>query len=499
MHAFLNGQASWSTECVDTINFLDHVMRESPSQKYTQIKKSFFQRGQQRFDLGKGVEAFKGVFISLRPVLDDKFNKSLAVNVDVANGTFWHAQPLGAALCQMFGVQPPALIQLFKEGKKNWKESRFRKDLRPLKRVGVTTTHTKIQFTIDDIVGLDASEVKFPDPDDRREGVPDSKRNQISIYAYFKKKYNINCMPGLPVVKMTKRIRGQQIHMPIDVLTIDENQRYNTKLNDQQTTQMIKFAVTLPKERWAAVQHGVGLLNWANDPYLKHYGLQVNPNASKVKARILPPPTVHFGAGSKEATISPKDLIQGRWRLDGRKFAINNKERPIKGWGVCVIQGRGAPPQPAVEAFVQKFIQIYEGHGGVFAPHPTHGKQPWMGPGILSDGGELVANAWNKTGNRYSAPPMFMIFIVLDRNVEVYRRIKKSCDNRFGCTSQVLQSKHVISASPQYISNVCMKVNAKLGGATTIAKSTLIPKIAPKSASSKCQTFRHLLTHTDFV
>jgi eukaryotic translation initiation factor 2C len=66
-----------------------------------------------------------------------------------------------------------------------------------------------------------------------------------------------------------------------------------------------------------------------------------------------------------------------------------------------------------------------------------------------------------------------MMFVVLDRNVDVYRRIKKSCDIRFGVASQVMQSKHVLSASPQYISNVCMKVNAKLGGATSIAKSTL--------------------------
>jgi eukaryotic translation initiation factor 2C len=82
-------------------------------------------------------------------------------------------------------------------------------------------------------------------------------------------------------------------------------------------------------------------------------------------------------------------------------------------------------------------------------------------------------------------PPGLLFFIVNDRNIDVYRRIKKSCDIRFGVASQVLQAKHVMSASPQYISNVCMKVNAKLGGCTSVAKSTIIPKCAPKSASSK--------------
>lgn len=124
-------------------------------------------------------------------------------------------------------------------------------------------------------------------------------------------------MPGLPLVRMTKKIRKEPVYMPMDVLKIDTNQRYNTKLNDRQTAEMIKFAVTLPSARWQAVQQGVRLLNWANDPYLKHYGLQVNPNPAKVKARILPSPTVHFGAGSGKggATIDPKDMMQGRWRL----------------------------------------------------------------------------------------------------------------------------------------------------------------------------------------
>ncbi|KAH9879905.1 hypothetical protein J1614_001929 [Plenodomus biglobosus] len=374
MAAFLNGQTGWSNECIDTINFLDHVMREWPSQRYTQIKKSFFQRGEQRFDLGGGIEAFKGVFASLRPVLDDKFNKGLSVNVDVANGTFWRSQDLGRAVSQAFNCTPPQFAATFKNALRDWRGSVLKKDLRRFSKVGVSATHVtpNTAWTIDEFVNMDASTATFTDPDDR------SKK--ISVAQYFRQKYNINVLPGIPVVRMTKKIRKEPVYMPIDVLKIDPNQRYNVKLSDTQTSNMIKFAVTLPKDRWAAVQHGVRLLDWPNDPYLRHYGLQVNPNAAKVKARILPSPNVHFGAGSKEATISAKDMIQGRWRLDG--------------------VSRGSPPPQAVEAFFQKFIQVYEAHGGVIASHPQHGKKPWMGPGNLTDGGELVQKVWNNTGNK---------------------------------------------------------------------------------------------------
>lgn len=155
----------------------------------------------------------------------------------------------------------------------------LRKDFGAFKRVGVTATHTKphTQWTIDAIHDKDATQTTFPDPDDRRPGITDSQKKQISVAQYFKKKYNINLNLGIPVVKMTKKIRGSHVFLPMDVLRIDANRRYNTKLSDVQTSNMIKFAVTLPKDRWAAVQQGVRLLNWANDPYLKHYGLQISP------------------------------------------------------------------------------------------------------------------------------------------------------------------------------------------------------------------------------
>jgi eukaryotic translation initiation factor 2C len=170
-------------------NFLDHALREWPSQNYTQIKKSFFQRGETRFDLG-GVEAFKGVFASLRPVLDDKFNKSLSVNVDVANGTFWRAQELTRAVGQIFNCSPQQFQMRFKEARRDWRGSHLKKDLRALRRVGVSTTHLKepARWTIDDFENLDVNEASFSDPDDR------SKK--ITVAKYFKTKYNVTCMPG---------------------------------------------------------------------------------------------------------------------------------------------------------------------------------------------------------------------------------------------------------------------------------------------------------------
>jgi eukaryotic translation initiation factor 2C len=58
-----------------------------------------------------------------------------------------------------------------------------------------------------------------------------------------------------------------------------------------------------------------------------------------------------------------------------------------------------------------------------------------------------------------------------------------------------MQSKHVQAASPQYISNVCMKVNAKLGGCTSITKSNVIPKVAPKAGTIRTMVIGADVSH----
>ena len=49
-----------------TPDFLDHVLRETPSKTLIAIKRSFFARTEERVRLGTGVEAMKGVYQSIR-------------------------------------------------------------------------------------------------------------------------------------------------------------------------------------------------------------------------------------------------------------------------------------------------------------------------------------------------------------------------------------------------------------------------------------------------
>ena len=85
------------------------------------------------------------------------------------------------------------------------------------------------------------------------------------------------------------------------------------------------------------------------------------------------------------------------------------------------------------------------------------------------DVGSWVTNIWNLAGNQTNSRPQILVFILPDKISDTYNRIKRSGECRYGVVTQCMQYAHIQKAQAQYISNVCMKFNAKLGGITARA------------------------------
>ncbi|KAI9755711.1 MAG: hypothetical protein M1815_004706 [Lichina confinis] len=221
---------------------------------------------------------------------------------------------------------------------------------------------------------------------------------------------------------------------------------------------MIKYAVTRPFQRMTDIEAGIKKLDWAGDKMLKTYGLTIDPNMIETQARVLPAPVVQF----QGSTASPG--TSGRWDLKGpRKFLTVNPE-PLKAWGVAYYPGRPATTQidkASVQNFVREFIRAYQNHGG-----RVENKTPIIIQ-AQTDAAKGVEEAWTKCKNAFNMRPQIIVFILSDRNGFHYLRVKKSADCRFGIMTQCVQAAHCLKSAPQYLSNVCMKFNAKLGGSTS--------------------------------
>lgn len=217
---------------------------------------------------------------------------------------------------------------------------------------------------------------------------------------------------------------------------------------------MIKIAVTRPVERRRAIVDGFEKLKFPKDPILAEFGIRVAPTMVTTKARLLQNPEVTFGANSK---INPG--VTGRWDLRGKQFLEPN-QRELLSWGFVVCGN--ACTKAEAEAFSLRFTQAYRGHGGKIKEQPMILQYAFS----FGDYGDIVKDAWTKVAYNFKCHPRMMFFIVQDKNSLVYERIKKSMDCRFCAVSQVMIGGQVKKCNAQYISNVAMKVNAKLGGVT---------------------------------
>ena len=91
-------------------DFLDHLLRETPSKRLINHRRSYFSRMLDNGDrtlVGFGVEALKGIYQSLRLVEGRK----LVINADVSNSCFWQESTLDHLAFSLHGGTHPANFQ----------------------------------------------------------------------------------------------------------------------------------------------------------------------------------------------------------------------------------------------------------------------------------------------------------------------------------------------------------------------------------------------------
>lgn len=396
----------------------------------------------------------------------------LGVNVDVSNQTFWIGQKferlvqnyLGSVNRDWATTDLAKLVTLLEPVKRDgvWHQSDAFKALRKLYNIRFEVGHRgksqlskeyKVKkFTFDKEEGVkNAKTVTF----DKK--TTDGKTVTISIEQYYRKQYStILRAPLLPLIETTRA--GC---FPFEVCTVQRLNSYPFKLSTSQTQQMIKFAVQRPPQRKEQIARMVANLGWDQDQYLAKFGIRISNQMSKVPAVVIKNPLLQFDKKSqskdaKNGCIDPS--TRGRWNVQGMKFLLPHPE-PLQSWAFVVVDN--AVPQDVVSNFSKTWMEVFRGHGGKIQ------NDPLLLPFIYGRPfGENIHNCFMKIGNNFRKSPQMIFFIVPD-STGSYERIKKSAECRYGHASQVLRAGQVRKNNLQYCSNVSLKVNAKLGGATS--------------------------------
>lgn len=468
LQGYLEHRIAFNNTVQEALNFLDHLVRQWPSQHLLAIKRNFYKQSEAGIPLNDGavVEVHKGMYASVRMSHNmARGGVGLGYNIDVANTCFWiGGQSLEKMVCnflatcdkQWSSVTPSTLSTVLRPvgGRSGRIESSDAfKQLRKLRRIKFKVRHsnrrsddklfTIMDFVFDEKLGIDGAT--------SRTWTFDFDGGKISVQDYYRKKYSVNLRyPNLPLIDAGK---GGKI--PLELAWVEPMQRYPFKLNPDQTAAMIKIAVTRPNIRKQDIQNNAKQLSIGVDPFLKEYGVSFEAQFAKTEARILPPPAVKFLGN---ATCEPK--FSGRWDLRGKKFWKPNVV-PLKSWGFIALE-QGVQ-LPALQQFANTFKTTFVAHGGKVVGEPRLLNPPGQ---MRFNAAESIAWAHDQI-TKASGYTQLLFCVVSKKNSGSYERLKKSADCRFGILTQVVVASHVIKNNGQYHSNVCMKVNAKLGGATS--------------------------------
>ncbi|KNG46913.1 Stem cell self-renewal protein Piwi [Stemphylium lycopersici] len=471
--------------------FLNHFAKSANNLATIGSSKSFsLTSNAAKGDLGAGLEVIRGFFSSVRVA-----TCRILVNINVSHGAFYHAGPL-PALMHSYGTRSTIALEKF------------------LKLVRVQTTHLKEKRNkagqpiprIKTIFGLarkddgyklanrprikhhgaGAKDVEFwldaegssgppkvAAGKDKGKGkgkaqgpAPSASGRYITVFEFFRTTYNQTLQhPELPVVNCGNR--ENPMYLPAEVCVVVPGQPSHAKLDASQTQQMIRYAVRKPWDNAQSIlDEGISTvgLDANTNIMLRSFGLTVTPSLVKVPGRILGGPRVSY-IDNKTNKSRATETRGGRWNMINIKF---NTGAVLSKWSVVMVAlpGRRDPfTQSELAAVVDEFHRGLVKIGVRAAPPTTplqrlqlqHPDDPSLAPFLKTAAGSLQ-----------------LLFIILpEANIPLYKRIKTIADTEYGlhnvcCVGSKLAKER---GRDQYIANVALKFNLKLGGVNQVVEN----------------------------
>ncbi|XP_022974445.1 protein argonaute 10-like [Cucurbita maxima] len=435
----------------EAIQILDIVLRELSSKRYCPIGRSFFSpdiRSPQR--LGDGLESWRGFYQSIRPT-----QMGLSLNIDMASAAFIEPLPILEFVAQLLGKD--VLSRPLSDSDR----VKIKKALRGVK---VDITHrgnVRRKYRISGLTSQPTRELVFP---------VDDNSTMKSVVEYFQEMYGFTIQHAhLPCLQVGNQKKAN--YLPMEACKIVGGQRYTKRLNEKQITALLKVTCQRPRDRENDILKVIFQHNaYNNDPYAKEFGINVSEKMTSVEARILPPPWLKYHDTGKEKDCLPQ---VGQWNMMNKKM-INGMT--VSRWA-CINFSRSVQESVA-RGFCSELAQMCQVSGMEFNTEPVipiYNARPEQVEKALK---HVYHASMNKTKGKELE---LLLAILPDSNGSLYGDLKRICETDLGLISQCCLTKHVFKISKQYLANVSLKINVKMGGRNTVlldAISCRIPLVS---------------------
>ncbi|KAL5183602.1 Protein argonaute PNH1 [Glycine soja] len=283
-----------------------------------------------------------------------------------------------------------------------------------LRGVKVEVTHRgsfRRKYRITGLTSQPTRELNFP---------VDEKMNMKSVVDYFQEMYGYTIIYShLPCLQVGSQKKVN--YLPMEACKIVGGQRYTKGLNEKQITSLLKVSCQRPREQETDILQTIHQNDYEYNPYAKEFGISIDSKLASVEARVLPAPWLKYHETGREKEYLPQ---VGQWNMMNKEFS----QDPV------------IPIYSAKPDLVKKALKYV--HSAVL----------------------------DKLGGKELE---LLIAILPDNNGSLYGDLKRICETDLGLISQCCLTKHVFKINRQYLANVALKINVKMGGRNTVLLDAL--------------------------
>ncbi|KAL8245916.1 hypothetical protein R6Q59_007132, partial [Mikania micrantha] len=432
----------------EALQVLDIVLRELPTNRYSPVGRSFYSPDLgRRQPLGEGLESWRGFYQSIRPT-----QMGLSLNIDMSSTAFIEPLPVIDFVTQLLNRDVSA---------RPLSDSDRVKIKKALRGVKVEVTHRgnmRRKYRISGLTSQATRELNFP---------VDDRGTLKSVVEYFRETYGFSIQHvQWPCLQVGNTHRPN--YLPMEVCKIVEGQRYSKRLNERQITALLKVTCQRPQERETDILKTVRHNAYGQDPYAREFGIKISTQLASVEARILPPPRLKYHDTGRERDCLPQ---VGQWNMMNKKMVNGGT---VTNW-ICINFARNVQDNIA-RAFCAELAQMCNTSGMAFNPEPVlppFGGRPDQVERVLK---ARFHDAMTKLQSNRKELDL-LIVILPDNNGSLYGDLKRICETDLGIVSQCCLTKHVFRMSKQYLANVALKINVKVGGRNTVLADALSRRI----------------------
>ncbi|CAH8362423.1 unnamed protein product [Eruca vesicaria subsp. sativa] len=445
----------------DSLRVLDVILRQCAArQGCLLVRQSFFHNDAQNFvPIGGGVIGVRGFHSSFRTT-----QGGLSLNIDTSTTMVVQPGPVVDFLLANQNVKDPYAV--------DWNKAR-----RALKNLRVKVAPSNREYKI---TGLSEDRCKAQIfTRNAKNDTGEVVEHQTTVYEYFTEFRNIplRYSGDFPCINVGKPKRPTYI--PIEHCELVSLQRYTKSLTNIQRASLVEKSRQKPPERMTSLTTGLKNSNYNADLVLQESGVSIGSNFTQVEGRILQAPKLRVGNGED---FQPRN---GRWNFNNKKLV---EPTTVTRWAVVNFSARCDTNRlipDLIRCGNMKGINVEPPYEFVFQENAQFRNAP---PHIR------VEKMFEQIQSKLPGKPKFLLCILAERkNSLVYgkafyhsRRVilpigicetlyivcvfsgpwKKKNLAELGIVTQCIAPTPRIN--DQYLTNVLLKINAKLGGLNSL-------------------------------